>query len=288
MWDHGTVVLVGRGSALIVASAAVAVAVVSVVVLGKRADAQRESPIATSRALAEALPEARIAVVRALRAGRGSGRRGVLSAHTGAVRGLAFSPDNKTLAGAGYHVPLWNAATGKRIGRLRDDDAFRECLRARNRSCDDGESSVAFSPDNKTLASAGGMGTVRLWNAVTRKPIALLTGHRGAIYAVAFSPDNQTLASASIDNTVRLWNAATRKPIGRLAHHGDVNAVAFSPDNKTLASAGYDHTVRLWDIVVWRNITELRTTICNVRGSGLTRSEWKRYAPNIKYQPSCP
>ncbi|MEA2234767.1 MAG: hypothetical protein QOD83_4583 [Solirubrobacteraceae bacterium] len=107
---------------------------------------------------------------------------------------------------------------------------------------------VAFSPDGKTLASAGYDHTVRLWNAATAKPLARLTGHTGPISAVAFSPDRETVASASYDGTVRLWNAATAKPLARLTgHFGSVVGVAFSPDGKTLASAYGDRTIRLWN-----------------------------------------
>jgi WD40 repeat protein len=119
-------------------------------------------------------------------------------------------------------------------------------------------SAVAFSPDGKTLASAGGdlghPGELRLWDIATGRPHEILERHDSAVYAVAFSPDGQTLASAGgggvfqRNNEVRLWDAATGRPRVILKGHEDrVMTVAFSPDGKTLASGGDDGTVRLWD-----------------------------------------
>src|SRR5262249_19701224 len=49
-----------------------------------------------------------------------------------------------------------------------------------------------FSPDGRTLVTAGVGNTIRLWNALDRhNPAALaaLTGHRGTVTSAAFSPD---------------------------------------------------------------------------------------------------
>jgi WD40 repeat protein len=107
---------------------------------------------------------------------------------------------------------------------------------------------VAFSPDDRLLASGSADKTVKLWDVATGREVRTLFGHTGPVTGVAFSPDSRRIVSASADLTVRLWDTATGKQLLCLKEHqGPVTSIAFSPDGRHVASGSEDTTVRVWD-----------------------------------------
>jgi WD40 repeat protein len=112
---------------------------------------------------------------------------------------------------------------------------------------------LAFSPDGKTLAVAGGSpaekGVVELWSWPEAKRLGELTGHADVVYDVVFCDNGVTLATASGDRTIKLWNVAKRDATHTLeGHSGPVLCLALSPDGKLLCSGSVDQTIRVWDV----------------------------------------
>ena len=138
---------------------------------------------------------------------------------------------------AGRHVALANLAAWRR--QLTELKAVY--------SHGGGVTSVAFSPDGKSVLTGGLNKIVRMWETVTGQPLGQPLVHPDGVQAVAFSPDGKTIVTGCLDSTARLWEAATGRPIGQpIAHQGDVRSVAFSPDCKTILTAS-TMTARLWD-----------------------------------------
>ncbi len=173
---------------------------------------------------------------------------------------IGISADGKTLSSGGVElidsdpvdavvtIKLWNVATGKSTATLRGHTDF--------------VSSLAFSPDGKTLVSAacGKDPTIRLWDVASGENTAVLYGHKGMVESVKFSPDGKTLASGGFDDTVRLWDVTSRKNIATMTSNATpkrpwlsgVKCVAFSPDGKTVAS-GAMCVIKFWDVASGKN-----------------------------------
>lgn len=69
--------------------------------------------------------------------------------------------------------------------------------------------SLAISPDGKTLASNNSNQTIQLWNLETGQQLRTLLGYVGEdaeyVNSVAFSPNSQTLVSGNGDGRINIW-----------------------------------------------------------------------------------
>ncbi|MEO8425581.1 MAG: serine/threonine-protein kinase [Verrucomicrobiota bacterium] len=147
---------------------------------------------------------------------------------------FAFSPDGKsvvaarnTLTARGVFVlSIWDAQSGKEIAVMPSD---------RDRIEHDGFiSSLAFSPDGRTLATGSRDHSIRLWDFDKRQRLVTLHGNLSEVWAVVFSPDGQTLVSGAKDGGVKLW--ATRRQQKEDTLPGAWQPLALSKDSRTLAA----------------------------------------------------
>ena len=148
---------------------------------------------------------------------------------------------------------------------------------------------VAFSPDNRWLASGGKDDVIKIWDLANGNVLRTLYGHTSNVNALAVSPDGKLLASGSgdinderdlgaftqggvvggsQDNTVRIWSVQTGQELQVLrGHELPVAAVAFSNDGHSLTSVGGD-AIKVWDVSAG---TELRSQKTQYGKSGMEK-----------------
>jgi WD40 repeat protein len=130
---------------------------------------------------------------------------------------------------------------------------------------------VAFSPDGKSIVSAGHGGVVRGWDLLTGRQVRQFSGDAWALRSVGFSPDGKTLVAEGdqIRWQAHQWDVASGKltrtlgkpsptSSGLVTPEREVRSFALSPDGKVLArSAWSNHVVRLTDLASGRLLRNL-------------------------------
>lgn len=160
-----------------------------------------------------------------------------LQGHQGAVKAVAFHPQQPALLASGSHdrtIRLWDTQTQQEVRVLT---GHTQAVNA-----------IAFSSDGQLLVSGSSDKTIKLWQVETGTCWATLSGHRLAVNALAFDCNQGTLrvASGSSDATLRLWDVESRTCQRSLTGHTQaIRTLAIGPAGE-IASAGEDRTIRLW------------------------------------------
>jgi WD40 repeat protein len=149
---------------------------------------------------------------------------------------LAFAPDNDAVAVSYDNIdffPLSDAGLGPRITRLKAGywTSF---------------GSLAFSPEGKRLAAAGGKALFLWrrgdWSQEGKIPV------QGDIAGLAWSPTTPHLIALAVGSIARLVEVSSGHEVRDFRHDAKVIGVAFSPDGALLATASVDHSARVFDV----------------------------------------
>jgi len=119
------------------------------------------------------------------------------------VTSLAFSPtDSRILAvgGSDKTVELWDVSTAKLLTPPLEGHKFPV-------------TSVAYSPDGKTIASGDSGGIVNLWNASTFQWMMQLKVSSNEIKSIGFTADGNNLFTNDVKGEIREWSAVPREQV---------------------------------------------------------------------------
>ncbi|MBC6418832.1 MAG: hypothetical protein GDA44_08615, partial [Prochloron sp. SP5CPC1] len=147
------------------------------------------------------------------------------------ITSVAISPDNKTIvSGSSDVIQVWDldrlgVVTLKNTYGYKAQDHHAYNYKAEHPH--DPVESAVINPDNKTIVSGGGDGTIKVWDLGTGTLKRTLTGHSDSVSSVAISPDNSTIVSGSYYGTIKVWDLRTGQLKRTLTGHSDsVSSVA--------------------------------------------------------------
>jgi len=127
---------------------------------------------------------------------------------------------------------------------------------------------LAFSPDGKTLFSAGTDGTIREWEVPAGQLRRVLGGRRGELRALALAPNGLVLAAGGKDGQISMWDLSANKELwSAKAHVEAITSIAFAEEGRSLVSAGQDGLVRVLDV---SNGSEVRCLVKQESGAVVT------------------
>ncbi|MDA1051420.1 MAG: protein kinase [Planctomycetota bacterium] len=177
---------------------------------------------------------------------------------------ISWSPDGERLAAIGpsQFIHIWHVESGE----------GREMHVHKG-----GISAVAWRPGSEEVFTAGGDGTLKLWNAsTTHQPALAIHADPGVVrkgsaprISVAWSPDGSRVITGGSSGRVATWNAADGALEAELAAPAEsgarvgvtnwpVHVVAWHPEGQMVAAITEDGAINLWDATTQQKMKTLQ------------------------------
>lgn len=148
---------------------------------------------------------------------------------------------------------------------------------------------AVLHPDGKSVAIGTDVGRVVVYDLTKPAEPRLVISERtalGAIYGLSVSPDGRFLAAGAGDKRIWVWEWTSQKltPWSWIEAALDrVNDVRFIDNGGRLVGVGANGTIASWDT----DLTRVRRTVCEGRGSPLTTEEWGERLVGVRPRNLC-
>jgi len=190
------------------------------------------------------------------------------------VYALAFSGNGLIAVGHGSNASVWELGSRKLRYTVDVDEDYGFAA------------AVAFSQDDSLLATGGGIGEVRFWDADTGAARGRsIAASAGWLNSLDFDPKDEILVTGGSDGTTRLIDVQSRVLIGSPLPGFDnlLENAELTPDGRRVIVVYENGNGFVWDVdpSVWKRHA------CAVAGRNLTRSEWEEFLPDREYSPAC-
>jgi len=161
------------------------------------------------------------------------------------ARWVDFNKDGKRfITTAGSKAVIWSVGEEKPVGAPIEHpkQGDNELRMAR------------FSPDGNLIVTASNDGTARVWDASSRKEVAVLKKHEGAVTTARFSFDGKQLVTGGADGTIVVWDTAKWEQTGvTMMLPGEIYSALIGPNNQYVAATSQlSEGVRIFDMTSGR------------------------------------
>ncbi|CAF3633220.1 unnamed protein product [Rotaria sordida] len=181
-------------------------------------------------------------------------RKSVMRGHLSSIKAVAYSADGRYIASCSIdgECRLWNSLSGSQVGLIS----------ARI-------SSIYFSPNGSTLASAGNDGRVRVFSSTIGQCQMIISNETwGSVSSIIIHPEGEFIIAGYHSGSIRIFDIQNGTAEQEFHYHkGRINRLRFSPSSgNILISASGDHNSRIYDLKDLGKRTDIRIQTSILKG----------------------